>query len=202
MPIQSPGSTGKEENFRMDLVLGVTGTGQKVQESKFFKRVDKTLQKLGKQFKNMGPIWNEIQALVMSEINRTFEEEGKNLYAGMAWPPLNQTYAKRKREEVGPRKMLVYSGVMKASVQVERKTNNLLKITARDPKAKIHQYGGKIPGKQGTMTKRPFMILTKEAKRGISKIFNEAADAAMQDRKRKIAYKKGVKKFNWMKRGR
>ena len=170
MPIQSPSSTGQTENFKMKLVLGVTGTGQKTQESKFFKRVDSTLQKLGKQFKDMGPIWNEIQALVMGEISRTFEEEGKNLYAGMAWPPLNPTYAKRKRQEVGPRGMLVYSGVMKASIQVERKTNNSLKITAKDPKAKIHHYGGKIPGKEGTIPARPFMILTKEAKKGISAI--------------------------------
>jgi phage gpG-like protein len=173
----------KTETFRVELGLSQR---QKPQDAdRFHKRLSSQFDKAQKELGNLSQLWPEIYDVIMSEIDKTFEREGGNLPGSMKWKPLRPGYAKRKQQDVGSRGILVYSGVMRASIRQERRTPNLLKITAFDPKATIHERGLKIPGKKSRMPRRQFMVLTKEAKLEIGKILNEAVQAALEDRKRR-----------------
>ena len=148
----------------------------------FFGEFHEILKKVSKVSSDMRPIWKVVQSEILAGIEEIFESEGKEgLPAGKDWPPLNKRYAAKKKSEIGDRKMLVYSGTMKASIQVERMTSNSLKITARDPKAPLHHLGGKIPGGKGTMPSRPFMFISDETQQRIMGALNTTIQMALNN---------------------
>jgi len=146
----------------------------------FFKEFKDTIEKVAKVSRDMKPIWRVVQKEVMAGIDEIFEKEG-SLQEG-DWPKLKERYAKKKKEAVGDRGILVYSGVMQASIQVERMTSNSLKITAKDPKAPLHHFGGKIPGGKGTMPRRPFMYMTDDTQKRIIEALSTTYTMAMNNK--------------------
>lgn len=168
------------KKHRVVLALGgkSTITGMTV----FFKEFTETIRKVASVSRDMRPIWQVVQREVMAGIDEIFESEGKEgLPSGESWPPLKSRYAAKKKQEVGDRKILVYTGVMQASIQVERMTSNSLKITARDPKAPLHHFGGKIPGGKGTMPRRPFMFISDDTQKTIMEALDTTYTMAMNN---------------------
>ena len=199
MPYKNPkGPTGTRTR-KATVTLAVGGRGEITQLSAWFEELDRSIQMLKRNLKgDLTPLWKEAQPIVMSEINKIFETEGQDVdNSSLKWPPLNKRYAARKKMAVGNRKMLVWSGVMKASIVVERKTPNSLKITARDPKARLHHFGLKPPGAQHPLPARPFMYLTRDAQEAIMLIVSGMADAALRGEKRRKWRAMGARQLDW-----
>lgn len=184
MAIRSTGTLAT--NTRKSTIrLAVGGKSEITGLTIFTRDLLESIKKVVSVSTDMRPIWKIAKAEIMAGIDVIFESEGKEgLPPGESWPPLNRRYTARKKMELGgERGILIYSGVMHSSIQVERETSNLLKITARDPKAAIHHYGRSIPGGKGQMPRRPFMVITDEAQQKITDALNAIYDAAMRNEK-------------------
>lgn len=192
MPYKNPSGPTGTRTRKSTIRLAVGGRGEIAELSAWFEDLDRVLQLAKRHLKgDLTPIWKAAQGIVIADINNIFETEGQDLDSSLKWPPLNKGYAARKKQQVGNRKMLVWSGVMKASVVVERVTNNSLKITARDPKARLHHFGLKPPGSQYPLPKRSFMILTKNAQQAIVSIVEDVIDQILLAKKPLIRFKFG-----------
>jgi len=149
---------------KFKIKLGLGGRSELAGLTIFMKEFEDTLKRVASVSSDMRPVWAIVKTEIFDGISEIFDEEG---LPGEPWKPLNRRYAAKKRAEVGDRGILVYTGVMKASIQVERETSNSLKITAKDPKAPLHHFGGPIPGGKGTMPRRPFMFISDESQKRI-----------------------------------
>ena len=134
-----------------------------------------TVAKIQSVSSDMRPIWRVAEVEILAGIDEIFRTEGDEI--DHPWPKLNNRYAKRKRQEGMNRGILIYTGVMKASIRVSRETNNAIKIVNSDPKAPLHNFG------RGDMPWRPFMAITDKAQRNIVDAFNVMYQKAMNNEK-------------------
>ena len=185
-----------KNNFTVKLVVG--GRSEITDASEFYQVLDDIFNKAYDLGADMQPVWRDAEEIVMSEIDEIFSSEGTVGFGG-GWPQLNPKYHEWKKKALGGRDrgMLIFYGVMKASIGVERKTPNMLKITASDPKARYHQFGINPPGSRGDLPARPFMYLTPDAVRGIVRLVSGRIEDILNDRKtsrRSDFVKKNLKK--------
>ena len=184
MPYKNPSGPKGARTRKSTIRLAVGGRGEITQLATWFEDLDRSIQ-LAKQHLegDLTPVWKEAQRLIMADINKLFETEGQDVDdSSLKWPPLNKRYAARKQQQVPGRKMLTWTGVMKASIVVERRTPHSLKITARDPKARLHHFGLKPPGAQHPLPARPFMYMSMDSINDIMIMLGDMAKDALDGR--------------------
>jgi phage gpG-like protein len=172
MAYKSPGvNTNRTKNFKVKFRLG--GASEFEGLNLLMTELRETIAKVSKVSSDMRPLWKVVEAEVLAGIDKIFKTEGDEI--GHSWPKLNNRYAKKKRDEGRDRGILIYTGVMKASIRVGRQTNNAIKIVTDDPKAPIHNFG------RGDMPWRPFMSITDEAQKNIIEAFDVVYTKAMNN---------------------
>ncbi len=134
----------------------------KVDRSRLEKRVDR----LSRQARNMSPAFAEISELMVSAIEKNFQDEGRYQSAdspiggGRKWPELSdKTKAQRSKEGKWPGKKLQVSGQLAASISADHGADYAQAGTNK-PYAAIQHYGGKAGrGRKVTIPARPYMHL-------------------------------------------
>ncbi|MCK5506329.1 MAG: phage virion morphogenesis protein [Thermodesulfovibrionia bacterium] len=172
------------------------GAGQFTQLSSWFKDLNEALIMAKKSVGDLTPIWKEAEKIIKQDINQLFDSSGKNVTSSaLRWPALSKNYKKRKAAEgKGTQPILVWHGTMRDSIDTDRITSNSLKITARDPKARIHHWGlvthsktsrtGKMISVQ--MPRRAFMYMSSEAIDEILLMISDYTGQALEGRKPRI----------------
>lgn len=117
-------------------------------------KVDVALSRFTEQMRDLRPFWTTaFQDQFYKDQLANFESQGK--YVG-GWPPLSPRYAAYKSRVRPGRPMMVFNGVLKASLTSPGARYAVFKPQAQsviigtsDPKAMAHQLGrGRLPRRQ------------------------------------------------------
>lgn len=114
---------------------------------------------------DLKPVWERIAPIIVDSIQNRIDESGKG--EAIEWEPLSQKTIKKKEmmgyEDVA-NKPLLMTGEMRDSIRVTKSTTFDLRVTATDPKAYKHQYGGTgsdpETGNEFDIPPRPFMHMS------------------------------------------
>ena len=196
MAFKNPSTGGRTD--RIEIRLGLGGRNQLTELARWHKRLDNTMNKIKNIKTDMRSVWTEVQGVVFADIEETFATEGKNLLK-KEWKPLTARYEKRKLKALGGRDrgILTYTGVMRGSIVVDTKTDNVLRVVAKDRKAPLHHFGLVPPKSNKALPRRPFMMLSSDAVRSIIQVFKDVIDAALDDRKQMKILKKRKETLPW-----
>jgi phage virion morphogenesis protein len=161
----------------MALALKVSVTG--------LKKLNAKLDHVAKQVTDMEPALEEIgKYLVRSFRNRIFQQ--KKDPTGRRWPDLSETTQEiRVRRGYASNNILVQSGELARSIDVESANRNRVEVVATAPHAPFMQKGVRrtggrsaIPGKR--IPPRPFMGISKENERHILDVLNAHIKKAVE----------------------
>lgn len=127
------------------------------------------LQRLAQRTGDLSPLMGSIANDMLDEVEENFEQQGRP-----KWKPLAESTIER-REKLGywPGKILQMRGELAAAVQTFSSANEA-GVSVAKTYAAIHQFGGQAGrGKKTTIPARPFLGLSEEALKGISRRIEE-----------------------------